>query len=74
MSTPDNYLTYGLMCLGIGGTLLYAAITGFLDVSIVFGLQLKSTRVRVVCFVLSVPFFAVGIWMIRRLLDSVHKL
>jgi hypothetical protein len=78
MSTPDDYLTYGLLCLGIGITLLYAAIAGFLDIEIrgtsVFGLRVKSTRLRVVLFVLSVGFFAVASWMIRHFLSPARTL
>jgi hypothetical protein len=78
MSTPDDYLAYGLVCLGIGITLLYAAIVGFLSLEIrgmsVFSLRVKSTRLRVVFFVLSVGFFAVAIWMIRHILLPIHTL
>jgi hypothetical protein len=77
MSTPDEYLAYGLVCLGIGITLLYAAIVGVLGVEVrgisVFSLRVKSTRLRVVFFVLSVGFLAAAIWMIRHLLPSVHN-
>jgi hypothetical protein len=78
MSTSDHYLTYGLVCLGIGITLLYAAIAGFLSVEIrgisVFCLRVKSTRLRVVFFFLSVGFFAVAFWMIRHFLPSARTL
>jgi hypothetical protein len=78
MSTPDDYLTFGLVCLGIGITLLYAAIVGVLGVEVrgisVFNLRVKSTRLRVVFFVLSVGFLAAAIWMIRHFLPSVHNM
>lgn len=74
MSIPDNFLTYVLTCLGIGVgisvTLLFAAITGNLDVFVgtwrVFSVPIKSTPLRVFFFVLPVGFFALLIWMIRH--------
>jgi hypothetical protein len=78
ISSPDAYLTYCVICLGTGATLLYTAMTGFLSVSIrnymVFGLNVKSRRLRVICFVLSVGFFAVAVWIIRHLPSVIHNL
>ena len=77
MSIPDDYLTFGLVCLGIGITLLFAAIVGVLGIEVrgisVFSLRVKSTRLRVVFFVLSAGFLAAAIWMFRHMLPPLHN-
>jgi hypothetical protein len=77
LRTSDNYVKYGLMCLGAGGWLLFTSVTGFLEVQIkgidLFNTWLNSTPIRVVCFVLSVGFLVVAAWIFRHLLSAIHN-
>ena len=70
ISGLDAYFAYLAICVGIGTTLLFVAIWGFLYVptvgNLLLRLNVKSTGLRVGCFLLSAGFFAVAIWMIRH--------
>jgi hypothetical protein len=77
LRTSDDYLKYGFMCLGTGIWLLGTSVLGFLDVSLkghfLFGFWLKSTPIRIVCFVLAIGFLIVATYMFRQLLSSIHN-
>jgi hypothetical protein len=77
LRTSDDFVTYGLMCLGVGIWLLLVAVTGDLVVLMrgygFFNFQLKSRPFRIVCFVLSVGFFTAATWMFRHSLPSLHN-
>jgi hypothetical protein len=66
MSGVDAYLTGVGICTGIGTTLLFIAVFGFLDIPpgsyLQYRLNVQSTPLRVACFVLAMGFFAAGVW------------
>lgn len=76
LRTPEGYWTYSLMCIGIGIWLLSIAVTGFLNIptgNYLFNrLEVKSVPIRIVCFVLTVGFLTVAIWMFRHSLPPLR--
>jgi len=74
MSIPNITFAHFVTCLGIGiwigVTLIFAAVTGDLSVSVGTmrnSVRITSTPLRIVFFILPVGFFALVYWMIGDL-------